>query len=365
LYFKGKIAIDEVDLRYRSKSFSWDSIQFSSVAASISDLHVAIPDTYHSVQIRNLTLDSKKSIFHIDSLKINPQYGKVDFGRRIGHQSDRIEALIAAIDVKNPDVMGLLHHKVIADKILINEIRSFIFRDRRIPRSLQVKPLLMGYLKKIPLQIRVNILKLNHATVVYEEFPEKGSQSGILKIENVRLSLSPFINRPTTSDGKYLNLRVSGSIMGSGNINALLYLPLNSGNYFVKGAINDLDLTTLNSSSENLGNLRIKSGFLDNLSFQFNFNEEKSTGELVGEYHHLILEKLKESEEGKKVARFQSFMLKKIIIPKNKDKTMSESKRKGKINYKRDPTRFISHYFLQSLMTGIKSSFKFGFLLPR
>jgi hypothetical protein len=153
--------------------------------------------------------------------------------------------------------------------------------------------------------------------------------------------------------------------MGSGNIDALLYLPLNSGNYFVKGTINDLDLTKLNSSSENLGNLRIKSGFLDNLTFQFNFNEEKSTGELVGEYHNLILEKLKESDEGKKVARFQSFMLQKIIIPKNKDKTMSERKRIGKINYNRDPTRFISHYLLQSLMTGIKSSFKFGFLLPR
>jgi hypothetical protein len=54
-----------------------------------------------------------------------------------------------------------------------------------------------------------------------------------------------------------------------------------------------------------------------------------------------------------------------VIVPKNKDKSLPEKKRTGKVDFTRDPTRFVSNYLLQSLLTGIKSSFTFGFLIPK
>ena len=67
----------------------------------------------------------------------------------------------------------------------------------------------------------------------------------------------------------------------------------------------------------------------------------------------------------KNVADFASFMLRHLIIPLNKDKSLPEKKRTGNVNYMRDPTRFVSHYFLQSLLMGVKKSFTLGFLLPK
>jgi hypothetical protein len=95
----------------------------------------------------------------------------------------------------------------------------------------------------------------------YEEFPKDGLQTGLLKIEKFQLSLSPLISHPTPSDPDHMKLNTEGSIMGSGTIKASVYLPFNPGkDYYINGAIDNLDLTSLNSSAENLGNFHIITG---------------------------------------------------------------------------------------------------------
>jgi len=83
----------------------------------------------------------------------------------------------------------------------------------------------------------------------------------------------------------------------------------------------------------------------------------------VGEYHDLVVDKLR-GKDKKKVDKVKSFFLKKLIIPKNKDKSLSVSKRTGKVDYKRDPQRYFSYYMLHALLVGVKSSFTLGRFLP-
>ena len=92
---------------------------------------------------------------------------------------------------------------------------------------------------------------------------------------------------------------------------------------------------------------------------------QRSTGKIIGAYHRLIIQQLKKHTDEKNVADFASFMLRHLIIPLNKDRSLPERKRTGLVDYTRDPTRFVSHYFLQSLLMGVKKSFTLGFLLPK
>ena len=62
--------------------------------------------------------------------------------------------------------------------------------------------------------------------------------------------------------------------------------------------------------------------------------------------------------------KVKSFFLKKLIIPRNKDRSLPVARRTGKVDYKRDPERYLSYYMLHALLVGIKSSFSLGFLLP-
>jgi hypothetical protein len=161
-----------------------------------------------------------------------------------------------------------------------------------------------------------------------------------------------------------MNMNVEGAIMGSGTLHVLVYLPFNpKKDYYINGEIGNLELTNLNSAAENLGNFHIESGMLNKLDFHFSLNEEKANGAVVGEYHHLVVDKLK--GKMKKTAWFPSFMLKHLIIPKNKDKSMDVSNRTGVIDYKCDSTRLFSFNLLKSLLSGIRASFTLGFFLPK
>jgi hypothetical protein len=254
--------------------------------------------------------------------------------------------------------------KLRADKITFNNWRIYVFRDRRLPRPLKQQPMPDDYLKRIPLEIRVNHLQVNNASVIYEEFPKDGTQPGTLQFQNMNISISPILNHPYKTDPVYADTYVRGSIMNSGSIMAMIHASLTKNIYYIKGAIENLDLSRLNSSAENLGKFHIQSGILNSLDFHFTATDKKSTGEIVGEYHNLIIERLKVRHGVKKVAKVPTFFLKHIIIPKNKDKSMAVSKRTGKIDYNRDSTRMVTFYLLKSLLSGIRASFKFGFLLP-
>jgi hypothetical protein len=236
-----------------------------------------------------------------------------------------------------------------------------------LPRPQKNIPLPADIIKTLPFDIRVKACELATSTVAYEEYPESGyGKTGLLKIEKISLSLSPLINNPTASDPTYITMSVKGSIMGSGTAHGVIKMPLRKNEpYQINGTIEGLELTRLNSSSENLGKIRIKSGFLDFLSFDFAMTEQRSTGKIIGAYHQLVIQQLKKHTDEKNVADFASFALRHAIIPLNKDASLPERKRTGHVDYQRDPTRMVSYYFLQSLLMGVKKSFTLGFLLPK
>jgi hypothetical protein len=90
-------------------------------------------------------------------------------------------------------------------------------------------------------------------------------------------------------------------------------------------------LAALNPSAENLGKFHIESGVLNRLDFNFSASDKKASGKIIGVYHDLVVDRLKETKDGKlKKASLPSFALKTFIIPKNKDISMPVEKRTGK-----------------------------------
>ena len=361
--FIADISLNDIDV---DPSFELNKTKFGSVYGDISDFHYS-GNNYQNVEIKKIKADSKIESVQVTGINIIPQIGKYEFGKKLGQQADWMQAYISKVDIVKPDFKKLAGQKLFADEIKIGESKAYIFRDRRLPRPQKNILLPVDIIKTLPIDIRIQTCQLATSAVEYEEYPKAGyGKTGILKIEKINLSCSPLINHPTSSDPAYMTMNVEGSIMGSGTTHGVVMMPLQKNKpYSIKGAIERLELTKLNSSSENLGKIRIKSGFLDFLSFDFIMTEQRSTGKIIGAYHHLIIQQLKKHTDEKNVADFASFALRHAIIPLNKDASLPERKRTGKVDYQRDPTRMVSYYFLQSLLTGVKKSFTLGFLLPK
>jgi hypothetical protein len=356
---EGQIELDSV---YRDTTGAQGVGGIRVLAEKARYLAAGMNETMH---LRGFELDSRKRLLRLDTLRINPNLDKEEMGRVKGHQVDVVEATSEGIDVKNLDVMALLQHQLSADEISIRSNEVHVFRDRRLPLEPGEKAMPVEGLKSVPLSLRVKRLKMGMTTIAYEEFPKKGHQTGTMIIYRMRGTLAPLINKPVDGDPAYITMTWEGSLMNSGSVTATTKMPLHKGDpYIVEGAFHELDVTKLNNPAENLGKLHLESGMLNSLDFRFEMHDDKATGQIVGEYHDLVVDKLKENSDDKKVDKLKSFALKKFIIPKDKDKSLPVSKRTGKVNYKRDKERYFSYYLLHSLLVGVKSSFSLGFLLP-
>jgi hypothetical protein len=358
----GSILLSDLQIPAIDSAFSKDSIRFSSVKCDMNDVHYALPG-YYAVHLKRFHLDSKDSVMQLDSLKLLPLLGKFELGEKLGRQADHINATVNTIDISGLHVKELIQKKFIATEINIKNVTAYVFRDRRLPHSKDKQPMPLDYLKQIPFDLNVLRFNLKNATITSEEFPKEGAHSGYIKLEHLSMTMKPFINHPTKGSA-FITSNVQASIMGAGNIQATINLSVLNGSSQIKGAINDLNLPAMNPSAENLGEFHVQSGVLNRLDFQFTATNTKATGEIVGEYHDLVIDKLKYTEHGLEKAKLPSFLLHHIIIPKDKDASLDIKKRTGKIDYDRDPTRLVTFYYLKALLDGIRDSFTLGFVLP-
>jgi len=357
-FFKGRGEIDSVAVEDGTK-------HMGPIWLLAEEIRYNIQGAEEVVHVRNLELDSRKRELRVDTFRVLPLLDKMEIGRKKGHQVDCVEANSEDILISGLDVMALLKRRLIADELSVRETRAYVFRDRRLPLEEGEKPMPVKFLKSLPVLVRVQLVKIGTTSFAYEEYPKKGEKTGILKIVRLKGTISPVINHPEAGDPAYITIKMQGSLMGSGLVDATTRMPLHAGDaYEVEGAFHELDVTTLNNSAENLGRIHLESGVLNSLAFWFRMNDERATGKIVGEYHDLVVEKLRENSDEKKVDKVKSFFLKELIIPKNKDRSLPEKKRTGKVDYKRDPERYFSYYLLHSLLVGVKSSFSLGFLLP-
>lgn len=352
----------EGDVTIDSLGGSPDSLQFGAVQARIDRFRYVIPDADQIAAGRHLVLDSRKKSLILDTLRVLPAFDQHEMGQKRGHQVDVVEATSEGVAAEGLDVMGLMQHKLTAEKITVRRNHIHVYRDRRLPLAPGEKELPMQGLKGLPVTLRVGEVVLGPTFFSYEEYPAQGDKTGTLKIYDLTGRIAPLINHPAEGDPAYITMRTEGSLMNSGSVAATTKIPLHKGDpYIVEGAFHDLDVTKLNDPAENLGKLHLESGMLNFLSFHFEMTTERSTGKIIGEYHDLVVDKLKDNG---KVAKLKSFALKKVIIPRDKDKSLPEKKRTGKVDYKRDAQRYFSYYLLHSLLVGVKSSFSLGFLLP-
>jgi len=338
---------------------------FRAVRLTASRASYSPPGADETIVVRQLKADSRQRSLRVDSLGIMPTLDAVAIGRLKGHQVDVVSGAVEDIEATGADIPGLLKRRLEAEEVRLERARIHIFRDRRLPLAAGDKPMPMAGLEQLPVDLRVGKLLLGTTRLEYEEFPKVGNETGTLVIRDFHGTMTPLVNRPRPGDPPDITVKTEGSLMGSGTVSATTRMPFHPGGmYVVDGAFHDLDVTRLNNPAENLGQLHLESGMLNSLAFHFDMGPERSTGKIVGEYHNLVADKLKEKNGQLKTDKFKSFALKKLIIPKNKDKSLPVRRRTGKVDYKRDRQRYFSYYLLHSLLVGVKKSFTLGFLLP-
>jgi hypothetical protein len=362
--WKGDLALLKIK-SLKNRNNVMENIHPDEFRCELQDVDIYLPESHKTIFVRKFIANSKGSYAMLDSITCVSDFPMKEFSRKMGFQADWVDLFISKMDLKGLDVISLLDNKLYASKITVHKSRTHIYRDRSIPRRLIYKKLPVDMLRDITQDIRIDTVIIEPATFSYEEFPEEGFASGIIRMDCTMATIHDLNNHPRSGDPDHISMDAQTSLMGSGTYTQSIYFPQVKGkNYKTEGSIRNLDLTKLNSSSENLGQIHIESGMLNDLTFQFDFNDENATGTVTGDYNNLKLDKLKLDNNNKlKKAPVKTILERAFIIPVNRDRSVPADKRTGKVDVRNDPTRFTSFYIMQALLSGIRSSFPLGFLI--
>ena len=367
MQWNGDIKIKNLETGNDTNLFSRHNILPGAFECTINDFDYFIAESNHHIHIKKITMDSRNNEALLDSIRCIPEFGKFEHARKLGYQSDRVSVDVEKAEIKGLDVLALLKGNVIASEVQIGKSRIYVFRDRRIKRKMDIKKLPDQQLQGMTNDVRIEKLSIPEAQLSYEEFPAEGvDSSGTMRFEKVSVTAQHVYNHPV-NDSDFIDLKTGASLMGSGSMSSTTHIPLVPGkNYLVKGEIKNMDLSTLNASTVNLSLIRILSGKLNSLTFRYIMSHEKATGEIIGDYSNLRIEKLKlDSKNNKVKASFETFLQKTFVIPENRDKSVPIDKRTSKVDCQRDSTRFFTAYLTAALLSGVKNSFALGFLLPK
>jgi hypothetical protein len=330
--------------------------EVESFDAVIKRLNIKGRKDMYTSTISKIHANSAEGKIEIDSVLLVPKYSKYRFSRKVGRELDRMNVLLPKISI-NDFAFGEVKDSVFrAASIEVKSPELYIYKDKRLPfKKEKDTPLPIAMLRGFKVGIAVDSVKIIDANITYEEFPENGYHTGKVTFERLNATLDHLTNRDHYPDYKQATLKATSFVMGKGLLKAEFSLPYGKSQvYNAKGSIGNFSLHRLNPILENLAFVSVTSGRLNQLTFNFDYTDRRSSGSVVVNYEDLKINSLTKEKSPEK-NELKTFIVN-TLLRKNKDEKVDMEKRTGTIEFERERKRAIFHYWWRSLLSGIKSS---------
>lgn len=302
--------------------------------------------------IKRFWFNSEQRKIIIDSVLLIPNYTKYKFAQFLGEQAGRVNISIPRLTLEGVAFDQLIDSTFAASTLVIESFDLFSFKDKRIPfLNKEVIPLPMESFIKLPWKVKIDTLQIKDSRITIEEFPAKGDEVTTIVFNSVYATLTGLNNR---SEETYAQLNAQGLLMGNGSVEAIFQLPLDGTSpYTARGKILKFELKELNPVFIPIANIRIESGLLNTLTFDFSYNEFNSNGKLDIDYENLRLLGLNKNNAA--TNEFKTFFIN-LFVRKNRDQTGTSAKAVGIIDMDRNRQRLIFNMWWISILDGLKSS---------
>jgi hypothetical protein len=332
-----------------------------SIEGQVTNISISRHQGMYGLTIGNIGFNTETGLITIDSTLVIPNFTKFEFAKQPDGKPGRLNLSIPQVTITGIDFSRLADTTWVASKIEIKSFDLYYFKDKRfttIPKK--NKPLPMVAFLNLPYTIKVDSITVHNSHVVYEEFPKTGIESGTISIDAINAVFTDFNNRIEKGDPTFATLQTNALLMNSGRINATFQFPLDgSPAYHAKGSVSEMSFDQLNPILKSVADVRVESGYLNTLTFNYTYTDLASKGLLEVDYKDLyvtILNKNKESTNQVKTLVANTFVKSKI------DQTHTAVRRSAVIDIERDRTKSIFNIWTKSLLDGLKRSMLGGFV---
>src|SRR5690606_23513231 len=159
----------------------------------LSDYEVKLSDSLNILKI-GLTLLANDYL-KLKDVALITRYVEYQYTTKVGYQTDVAKVNFSEIVYPEINVEILISEKVLeAGSVTLTDVTAIVFRDKRYKMKTDLakgmpQELMMNGL----LEIMLDSLIVNNASVTYREFPENGLIPGELRFMDLDAVMSPFI----------------------------------------------------------------------------------------------------------------------------------------------------------------------------
>ncbi|MGZ8558940.1 MAG: hypothetical protein ACXWWC_11420, partial [Chitinophagaceae bacterium] len=289
-----------------------------------------VTGSYHNATNRfnwyNTAYDKNTKIFSTDSFFYRPTLDKKTFIAESRYQTDYMTLKTGALTIGPFDIDRYIKDSILEmGDVSISNVLLTDFRDKRKPRKQgDIRLLPVDMLKKIPVHLLVDAIRLNNAHVEYEEWNEKTNKAGKITVARLNGRITQVRNYDLKKTDS-LHIRVSGFIENSILTKLVVKESYTDslGGFLMTVQMGPAGLMVLNPILRPLASAEIRSGQLDTLTMRVIGREQMAFGEISMYYHDLKVNLLTKGNRNKKslFSGLKTFLVNSIVKNKNTDKS--------------------------------------------
>ena len=369
------LSIDDVSLQLRG--FDLDSLgplrserlyYSDEVNLTIRNHEIIGKDSLYRWNFGEIGLFSAEKSARLKGVSLTPTLDIYDYVIKYGHTTNHVEALANQVNITQLDIFRLLDkEELFAKRADIQGLELMIKKDSQFSRDTSRRPLFpQEFLSQLELVLNLDSLTIKKGFLYFQNKKEALETPAIFRLSNVEAQLANITNAPSVlarNPEKEMVMKAQATMMDSGQLSALFHFPLldKDQSYRIEGEMQGWNLAELNPMLVPSASIRVNKGEMEEVRFWVEGNKEISKGKMWMHYHDLNVSVIGQKDgnkgEEEKVIRRRpvaSTIANKLVV--KSDNPNRRFLRVGKISYEVDPSRGFVHHWVQSVLSGVKSS---------
>jgi hypothetical protein len=342
--------------------FLWGTPSLTDVLAKASldatNLEVELPQAHYGIRCARLRASVPNSELIAEGTELRTLAGDKEFFAAHDYRTTRFHLVVPECRMLGVAYGELLDGKAYrARSILISRpaFEALVNCDKPVKPFVKSPLMVHEALAAIRQPLQVEILTITNGCLKYGEQFVAGADPGVLTISEINMSAEGIANRGEGAAA--IVLQAQGNLMEVGVGKVRMTIPINPTDFSLhySGSLSTMDLTRLNPFLDLDQHTRIKSGDVQEATFEINVIADQARGHVRAIYRNLeiaVLDKQTGTEKGidDRVASFLANMLK---IRSSNTPDASGAMKEGEVNYTRRPDDEFQQFAWFALRTGI------------
>ncbi len=318
------------------------------------------PDSMYTISARDINYSAASNILAAGIFSVHPNYTNYEFTARHQFETDRIEALFSRVSVHGFSAVNyIVSGDLISSFIEIGEMDMKVFRDKRKEFRHVNKPSLQELIYDYPGNIHIDSIAVSGGGITYREHAREANDYGMISFNNFNALICTISNDTIyKTEEAFMEIKAEALLMDTARITLLFKGRIfdSQSTFSLQGSLSGMEVGALNPILENNAFIFAESGKIEEMNFSLTANNTKATGSINLLYHDLNIKVInRETDETTGLKeRLISFIANMVVIDENPKP--GKDVRVGIIDFERDPEKFVFNYWVQSILTGVKSS---------